>query len=136
MRRGVRLGKRSSQVPGGSFDVLGGEPFKLGGRTDSYRFRLYVAGNDRKSRQAIDSLKQLSALFVPGRFSAEIIDLYQNAELAKKDNVLAVPALVKIHPPPPATFIGASNDHFTILRRLGIPYDPEVMSSDPRRPQS
>lgn len=136
MRRGVRLGKRLSSPLGGSPDVLGGEPFKLGTKIESYRFRLYIAGNNRKSQMAIDSLRELSALFVPGRFSAEIVDLYQNVELAKKDNVLAVPTLVKIHPPPPTAFIGAAKDHFTILRRLGIPYDPAVMSSDPRRPQS
>jgi circadian clock protein KaiB len=133
MRRAVRLSKRSSAALGGSPEVLGGEPFKLGAKIESYRFRLYIAGNNKKSQMAIDSLRQLSALFAPGRFSAEIIDLYQNVEVAKKDNVLAVPALVKIHPPPPTTFIGAAKDHFTILRRLGIPYDPAVISANPHR---
>jgi len=99
----------------------------------AYHFRLYVAGNDKKSRQAIDSLQKLSSLFVPGRFSAEIIDLHKNAELAKKDSILAVPALLKVHPPPPATFIGATNNQFAILRRLGIPFDPAIMSAYPER---
>jgi circadian clock protein KaiB len=134
MRRGTQLSKRSTKLSGGSSDALGGQPFKLSSRVDTYRFRLYIAGNDKKSRQAIESLQRLSHLFVPGRFSAEIIDLYENAEMAKKDCVLAVPALVKIHPPPPATFIGATNDQFAILRRLGIPFDPSVMTAYPRNP--
>lgn len=134
MRRNGQASRRSPIK--GSFEALGGEPFKIDSKVESYKFRLYVAGNDRKSRQAVESLQKLSALFVPGRFSAEIIDLYKNFELAKRDRVLAVPALIKIHPPPPTTFIGASKDHFTILRRLGIPYDPAVMKSDPRSLQS
>jgi circadian clock protein KaiB len=131
MRRGAQLSK-ARPLSGGSPETLGGEPFKLGGSVSGYKFRLYVAGNDKKSRQAIESLKSLSSLFVPGHFSVEIIDLYKNVELAKKDSILAVPALVKIHPPPPTTFIGASNDHFAILRRLGIPFDPAVMSGYPQ----
>lgn len=112
--------------------MLGGEPFDIGTRAGPYRVRLYVAGNDKKSRQAIASLKKLSSLFVPGRFSAEVIDLYQNFELARRDNVLAVPAMVKIHPPPPSTFIGATNDHAVILRKLGIPVDPALLRAPAR----
>ena len=130
MRRDSQASKRSPLK--GSFECIGGEPFKIDSKVESYKFRLYIAGNDRKSKQAVESLQQLSKLFVPGRFSAEVIDLYKNVELAKRDSVLAVPALVKIHPPPPTTFIGATKDHFTILRKLGIPYDPAVMKSDPR----
>jgi circadian clock protein KaiB len=116
--------------------ALPGEPFSIDARAKSYHVRLYVAGRDKKSRQAIDSLQNLSALFAPGRFSAEVIDLYKNTEMAKKDNILAVPAWIKIHPPPPSTFIGAGKDNFTILRRLGIPYDSAVMKADPRSLQS
>ena len=121
------------RVSGGSPEGLGGTPFKMGSRVDAYHFRLYIAGNDKKSRHAVESLQKLSSLFAPGRFTAEVIDLYKNAKLAKEDSILAVPALVKIHPPPPATFIGASNDHFAILRKLGIPFDPAVMSAFPSR---
>lgn len=135
MRRDSQASKRSPIKSG--FEALGGEPFKTNSKAESYKFRLYIAGgHDKKSKQAIESLKKLSTFFVPGRFSAEIIDLYKNAELAKRDSVLAVPALVKIHPPPPTTFIGATKDHFMILRRLGIPFDPAVMKSDPRSLQS
>jgi circadian clock protein KaiB len=133
MRRGAQPSK-TRPLSGGSPEALGGEPFKLGGSVSGYKFRLYVAGNDKKSRQAIESLKTLSSFFAPGRFSAEVIDLYKNVELAKKDHILAVPALVKIHPPPPTTFIGATSDHFAIFRRLGIPFDPAVMSGYPRNP--
>ena len=92
MRRATQLSKRSTKLSGGSRDAFGGEPFKLGSRVDTHRFLLYIAGNDKKSRQAIGSLQRLSHLFVPGCFSAEIIDLYENAEMAKKDCALAVPA--------------------------------------------
>jgi len=131
MRRNGSAPKRSGRLSGGSPEALGGVPFNIGARTDAYHFRLYIAGDDKKSRRAIDSLQKLSSLFVPGRFSAEIIDLYKNAARAREDSILAVPALVKVHPPPPTTFIGATNDQFAILRRLGIPFDPKVMSAYP-----
>ena len=109
-------------------EILGGELFSTASQLTSYRFRLYVAGKNRKSKQAIETLDKLSAFFPKGRFSAEIIDIHERADLAKKDDVLAVPALLKLHPPPPTTFIGATSDHFAILRRLGIPVEPAVMA--------
>ncbi|HEX3571689.1 MAG TPA: circadian clock KaiB family protein, partial [Acidobacteriaceae bacterium] len=56
---------------------------------------------------------------------------HKHAALAKRDSVLAVPALVKIHPPPPATFIGATADYNLILRRLGIPIDATLLRTGP-----
>jgi hypothetical protein len=61
-----------------------------------------VAGKDKKSRQAIESLKQLSSFFAPGRFSAEVIDLYKNVELARKTTYSPFPLWLKSilrHPP-------------------------------------
>jgi circadian clock protein KaiB len=126
MRRTASSPKRT---PPGSPEGLGGEPFHLGTRISAHRLRLYIAGNDKKSRQAIESLQKIMALFEPGRCSAEIVDLHRHAELAVRDSILAVPALVKLSPPPPTTFIGATTDHFTILRRLGIPFDSSMMTA-------
>ncbi|MBV9147356.1 MAG: hypothetical protein JO065_15690 [Acidobacteria bacterium] len=128
-----RSGSASKHAPQGSPQVLGGEPFAIDAPAPTYHLRLYIAGKDKKSQQAIHTLKTISTLFAPGKFKAEIIDLRKHSELAKKDSVLAVPALLKVFPPPPTTFIGATKDHFTILRRLGIPFDPLVMTAYPRR---
>ena len=111
-----------------SGQILGAEMFNASSRATSYRFRLYISGKNKKSRLALETLDKLSTLFPAGRFSAEVIDVHERADLAQKDDVLAVPALIKLHPPPPTTFIGATNDHLTVLRRLGIPLDPAQLS--------
>jgi len=119
---------QNRQESRGNREILGAEMFNPASRSTSYRFRLYVAGKNQKSKQAIETLKKLSAFFPKGRFSAEVIDVHERADLAKKDDVLAVPALLKIHPPPPTAFIGATSDHTLILRRLGIALDPAILA--------
>lgn len=94
--------------------LLAGKP------APSYRFRLYVAGNNLNSFLAIKSLRQLCDEFLPGRVDLEIIDLYQQPHLAKRDHVVAAPALIKLAPAPRRIFIGDMTDTRRILSGLGI----------------
>jgi len=93
-------------------DALGVEPYTL---------RLYVAGSNSRSTRAIQIVSELCALLPRDRFNVEVIDLYQQPELARKDNIVAVPSLVKVHPPPRRAFVGIIPDKQRILQRLGIP---------------
>jgi circadian clock protein KaiB len=86
-----------------------------------YSLRLYVAGSSLKSTLAIQIVSDLCASFPRGRCNFEVIDLYQQPDLARQDNIVAVPSLVKVHPPPRRAFIGITEDKDRILRKLGIP---------------
>ena len=85
-----------------------------------YEFRLYIAGSNLNSSRAIQHVRQLCSLLVPSKCNVEIIDLYQQPALAKRDNVLAAPALIKISPPPGRVFVGDLSDLRKVLAGLGI----------------
>ncbi|GEM_PF-3151536 len=86
-----------------------------------YWLRLYVAGSSLKSSHAIQMVKKVASLFPEGRCKFEVVDLYQEPGLARQDNILAAPSLVKIEPPPRRAFIGISEDTNRVLHKLGIP---------------
>src|SRR5947199_3483255 len=89
--------------------------------TTPYSLRLYVVGSSLKSAQAVQIANRVCGLFPPGRCKLEVVDLYQQPDLAMHDNVLALPSLIKMHPPPRRTFVGITEDTDTILRKLGLP---------------
>ena len=87
----------------------------------SYWLRLYVAGSTLKSSQAIQMVRNVASMFPAGRCKFEVIDLYQEPGMAREDNIVAAPSLVKIEPPPRRAFIGISEDATHVLHKLGIP---------------
>jgi circadian clock protein KaiB len=97
------------------------EFFALTSSPAPYLLRLYVAGNNLKSTSAIQIMRNVCASMPKGRCELEVVDLYQQPELAKQDNIVAAPSVVKVHPPPRRTFIGLLNDEARILQKLGIP---------------
>ncbi len=102
---------------GNGRDVLA----RLEGRPSSlYEFRLYIAGTNLNSVQAIENVRRLCKNLRPSRCDLDIIDLYQQPSLAKRDEVVAAPALVKLFPLPRRTFIGDLADLTRVLAGLGI----------------
>ena len=94
---------------------------KLSGKpAPEYQFRLYIAGSNLNSARAIESVRGLCTALQPSECKYEVIDLYQQSALAKRDNVVAAPALVKIFPPPQRTFVGDLSDLGKVLNGLGI----------------
>lgn len=83
--------------------------------------RLYVAGSNLKSTHAIEIVRKVCALFPQGGCKLEVIDLYQQPELARQDNVIGIPTLVKVFPTPKRTYVGMTDDMGRILHKLGIP---------------
>ncbi|MGZ7120190.1 MAG: circadian clock KaiB family protein, partial [Methanobacterium sp.] len=65
-----------------------------------YDLRLYVAGKTPKSIEAINNLKRINENHLNGKYRIEVIDLRKNPELAKKENILALPMLVRKLPEP------------------------------------
>lgn len=82
--------------------------------------RLFVSGMTPRSQQAIDNLCRLCQEHLPGRHELEIIDIYQQPGLAKTEQVIAAPTLVKKLPLPLRKVIGDMGDPGRILMVLGV----------------
>jgi circadian clock protein KaiB len=80
------------------------------GSAESWRLRLYVAGQTPKSLAAFANLKQLCEEHLTGRYSIEVIDLVENPQLAQGDQIVAVPTLVRKLPEPFRRIIGVLSD--------------------------
>lgn len=88
--------------------------------TQLYVLRLCISGMTPRSRKAILNLKDLCETHLQGQYQLEIIDIYQQPELAAKHQILATPTLVKTLPPPVRRLIGDLSDTTKALRRLGV----------------
>ena len=72
-----------------------------------YFLRLYVAGTTARSRQALRRVYQLcEAELKEGNYEVELIDVYQHPELARENQIVATPTLIKVLPLPVQRFVG------------------------------
>jgi circadian clock protein KaiB len=74
--------------------------------TGKWELRLYVAGQTPKSVAAIANLQRLCEEYLPGRYTIEIVDLIAHPHLAKADQIVAIPTLVRQLPSPIRKVIG------------------------------
>ena len=77
---------------------------------DKWELRLYTAGQTPKSLAAIKNLKKVCEEHLAGRYEIEIIDLLKNPRLAKDDQIVAIPTLVRKLPDPVRKIIGDLSD--------------------------
>lgn len=89
-------------------------------RPETWELRLYVAGQTEKSLAAFANLKAICEEHLRGRYSIEIIDLLTNPQLARGDQILAVPALVRKLPPPIRKLIGDFSNTERVLVGLDL----------------
>jgi circadian clock protein KaiB len=89
-------------------------------REDTYRLRLYVAGQTPKSILALTNLKQICEEYLRGRCEVEIVDLLTNPQLARGDQILAVPTLVRRLPEPTKKIIGDLSNTERVLAGLDL----------------
>ena len=85
-----------------------------------YLLRLYVAGATPKSTQAIMNIRKICEEHLKGRYDLEVIDIYQQPTLAKGEQIIAAPTLVKKLPLPLRRFIGSMADMERILVGLDL----------------
>jgi circadian clock protein KaiB len=86
----------------------------------TYRLRLYVAGQTPKSLNAFTNLKQICEEHLQGRYEIEIVDLVENPQLARGDQILAVPTLVRRLPEPIKKVIGDLSNKERVLGGLDL----------------
>lgn len=82
------------------------EEVRAKGKEAKYVLRLYVAGTTPKSIRAIENIKNICEEYLKGRYDLEVVDIYQQPVLAKGDQIIAVPTLIKKLPQPLRKFIG------------------------------
>lgn len=83
---------------------------------DLWELRLYVAGQTPKSLAAFANLKKICDEYIPGKYKIEVIDLLKNPQLAKGDQIFAVPTLVRKVPEPIRKVLGdLSNTERTLV---------------------
>ncbi|MCZ3364608.1 MULTISPECIES: circadian clock KaiB family protein [Methanobacterium] len=85
-----------------------------------WELRLYVAGQTPKSIEAFSNLKKICETHLEGKYRIEIIDLLENPELAKGDQILALPTLVRKLPEPVKKIIGTLKNEEKVLVGLDI----------------
>lgn len=93
---------------------------RTGPGSSEYLLRLYVAGQTPKSLQAFATLKQICETHLAGRYQIEVIDLLKNPALARGDQILALPTVVRQLPPPVKKLIGDFSDTERVLVGLDI----------------
>jgi len=86
----------------------------------AYVLRLFVTGVSPNSVRAITNLKNICEQYIKGRYSLEIIDVYQQYELAQQEQIIALPLLIKKQPDPERRLVGDMSDTKKVLHGLGI----------------
>ena len=86
-----------------------------------YVLHLFVAGASLHSTRAISNLKQICETYLPGQYSLEIIDIYQQKSRAQDDQLIALPLLIKRLPLPERRLVGDMSDTKKVLAGLGLP---------------
>src|SRR5579884_2882042 len=101
---------------------------KVGSRTapKKWRLRLYVAGNTPNSIAAFANLKDLCETHLGGQYQIEVIDLLQNPQLARGDQIIAVPTLVRRLPQPVKKIIGDLSNRERVL--VGLDLRPAILA--------
>jgi len=85
-----------------------------------YVLKLFISGASPNSVKAIDNLKKILEEHIQYKYTLEVIDVYQDASLAQKEQIIALPLLIKKQPLPERKLIGDMSDTAKVLLGLGI----------------
>lgn len=92
------------------------KPAKL----ETYILRLYIAGQTPKSTTALANLNKICEEYLAGRYQLQVVDLLQNPQLARGDQILAIPTLVRELPSPIRKVIGDLSNIERVLIGLDL----------------
>jgi circadian clock protein KaiB len=96
------------------------EKASAGRESRNYILRLYISGVTPRSTLAIENIRKICQKYLEGRFNLEVIDIFQQPEEARKEQIIAAPTLIKKLPLPLRKFIGDLSDTQKILVGLEI----------------
>lgn len=89
-------------------------------RQDQFVLRLYVTGTTPRSARAIANLRQLCEQHFPDGYELEVVDIYQQPELAAREQLVAVPTLIKRLPLPLRKLVGDLSNRQRVLAGLDL----------------
>ena len=89
-------------------------------RPKTWTLRLYIAGRTEKAEKALANLEAICREHLAGKYRIEVIDLLENPRLARHDQILAVPTLVRRLPPPVKKIIGDLSSTERVLVGLDL----------------
>ena len=89
-------------------------------KPETFKLRLYVAGQTAKSIRAFANLKVLCEEHLEGRYQIEVIDLLEHPEMARGDQIVAIPTLVIKLPQPVRKIIGDLSNTDRVLVGLAL----------------
>ena len=89
-------------------------------KKSSFKLVLYVAGTTPKSLEAFSNLKMICEEYLKSQYSIDVVDLLKNPTLAKGDQIVAIPTLVRKLPPPLKKIIGDLKNKERVLVGLNI----------------
>jgi circadian clock protein KaiB len=107
-------GKRKPRSSG-EMEQSGSHPLE-----EKYVLRLYINGSTLKSTLAVENIKQVCEQHLNGRYDLEIIDICLQANLARDEQIVAVPTLIKRLPRPLQRLIGDLSDQNKVLFGLDL----------------
>ena len=87
---------------------------------DKYVLQLFITGATPNSIRAITNVKEICEKHLRGKYSLEIVDVYQQADIAEKEQLIALPSLIKKCPLPERRLIGDLSDTGKVLKGLGL----------------
>jgi circadian clock protein KaiB len=91
-----------------------------------YLLRLYVTGTTGRSMRAIENVRRICEEHLQGLYDLEVVDIYKNLPLARGDQIIAAPTLIKRLPEPLRRLIGDMSDEQRVL--LGLDLRPRRAS--------
>jgi hypothetical protein len=93
-------------------------PLPPPGTAGGYRLRLFVAGSSARSLRTIHDLRQICHHALGGAVDLEVVDIYQQPDLAERDRVVAAPTLLRLSPSPIRRLVGDLSDEKRVLSMI------------------
>src|ERR1700675_1819592 len=89
-------------------------------RPAKYVLRLYVSGSTLKSALAVENIKRICEQYLKNRYDLKVIDIYQQPNLARDEQIVAVPTLIRRLPPPLRRLVGDMSNLKKVLFGLDL----------------
>jgi circadian clock protein KaiB len=88
-----------------------------------YDLRLFVSGASPNSVRAINNIQRILETHVSGEYDLQIIDVYQEKSVAQREQIVALPMLVRKYPLPERRLIGDMSNELKVIEGLGLNQD-------------
>jgi circadian clock protein KaiB len=96
-------------------------------KKSKYFLTLYISGATNRSKLAIENIKRICEENLKGRYILEVVDLFQEPEKARKEQIIVLPTLIKSLPAPIRKFIGDLSDKDSVL--VGLELKEKISNS-------